>query len=374
MDKQVTLNKSAEVKESKVNASLPSPNYEAKFLLVGSDNFTDQYVCQTNDNLDVGNWASIPDIYDSFTMFPVLTAGAAIYFGGTTNTMAFQINITTATSQSSNLVIEYWNGTVWTAINSMSMLATKPFYTYANALFGRTQSERVYIGLTNGWVQNTLNGLTYYWFRVRITSDLSTNIVGEAMVRVIPALEVDAAGYIHQSGLVTSSLPIALRGTAIPLANVFPGDFPVAALNYVKASNGNANICTGVLRGIDTSKPIKLNLSWFSPSAGNLKLSISSMPVVIGQTMSTSAQSTPPTENTTTVVVTNTPGTYMFTSVSIPINNMILKNANGSTDILAIGVMRLSNDVQDTINDSVYLFAATLSFFAVSLGLQSSFY
>ena len=363
------------ITDKKIETKSPalSQNYENKFLLVGSDNITDQYVCQTNTNLDVGTWTTIDSVYQSFTMFPVLTAGAAIYFGNPTNTMAFQINITTATSQSSSLVVEYWNG-LWTPVTTMSMLATKPFYTYACVLFGRAQSERIQIGLTTGWVPNTVNGISNYWFRVRIASDLSANIVGEAMVRVQPALEVDAGGYIHQSGLITSSLPIALRGTAVPLANVYPGDFPIASLNFVKASNGNANICTGVLRGIDTSKPINLNLSWFSLGAGNLKLSVSSMPVVIGQTMSTTAQATPSTENTTTVVVTNTPGTYMLTTVSIPIYNMILKNTNGSTDILGLSVTRLSNDGQDTINDSIYIFGATLSFFAINLGLQSAFY
>lgn len=363
-----------ETKQIKSNTGT-SQNYEAKYLLIGSDQFTDQYVCQTNDNSDTGNWVTISDIYDGFTMFPTLNTNASIYFGNQTNTMAFQINITTTPSQSANLICEYWNGSAWTPVTTMSLLATKPFYTYANKLFDRVQSERVQLGLTTGWTQNTLNGVgPYYWFRIRITSTLASNYVAEAISRVIPSLEVDVAGFVHQSGLIVSTLPIALRGNAIGLANIYPGDFPIASLNYLKASNLNSNICTGVLRGIDTSKPINLNLSWFSPSSGSVKWQISSMPTVIGQTLSTSAQSTPATENTITVVVANTPGTYMLTTVSIPIYNMILRNTNGTSDVISINVMRLSTDSQDTINDSVYLFAATLSFFAINLGLQSTFY
>src|SRR5437763_540696 len=100
---------------------LPSQNYETKFLTIGADNITDQYVCQTNDNLDQGNWATISDVYNTFTMFPALTTNASIYFGNPTNTMAFQINILTTPVQSSNLVLEIWNGSVWMTVTTMSM-------------------------------------------------------------------------------------------------------------------------------------------------------------------------------------------------------------------------------------------------------------
>lgn len=361
-------------KEVKLGIPSPIPNYESKFLTVGGDNNTDQYTCLTNDNLDIGTWATVSDVYNNFTMFSALTTGASFYIGNPTNTMAFRINIVTPTSQSSNLVVEYWNGTAWTSVTTMSLLASKPFYSYGNTLFGRAQSETVYLGLTTGWVQNTVNSISNYWFRIRIASTLSSNIQANMLVRNLPALEIDIAGYVHQSGLVTSTLPLAFRSTNAPAANVFAGSFPMTGLSFSKATNASANTCINILRGADTSKPVNLYFGMFSATAGNAKFQISTMPITIGGGIFSTAQSVPATETDTTIVVANTPNTYVSSVVSLPISNMILKKTDGTTDALGICVTRLSNDIQDTINDAVIIFQSALSFFAVNLGLQSAFY
>lgn len=372
--KEIKLSSNLEVKLKSQQPS-PTPTYEPKFLLVGGDNNTDQYTCLTNDNLDIGNWATVSDIFDNFTMFSALTTGASIYFGNaSTTSLAFRINVVTATTQSSNLVLEYWNGSAWTITSTMSEAAFAPFYTYGNQLFGRAQSENVRIGNTSGWAQNTENGITAYWFRIRITSTLSANITANVVVRVIPCLEVDFAGFIHQSSAIAVNLPVPFRSTNATLANVYIGSFPMNSLAFTKATGGTGSVVINVQRGIDTSQNVNLYIGWMSPSSGNCKFSVSTMPIAIGTSMFTSAQTPASTETDLTSVITNTPGTYISTVFSLPVQNMTTKYTNGSTDALAISISRLQSDPQDTINDTVYLFQASLSYFVTTVGLQSQFY
>src|ERR1700690_2190693 len=150
-------NDSKEIK--KLYDPSPLPTYELKSTLIGSDLITDALVCMTNDNLDVGTWATVSDTFNNFNLFSVLTTGASTYFGSSVQSLGMYINVVQSTTQNSQIICEFWNGNAWTTPATMSSLASKPFYTYGSNYFARTQSEIIMLGLTSGWTQNTLNGV-----------------------------------------------------------------------------------------------------------------------------------------------------------------------------------------------------------------------
>lgn len=106
-------------------------------------------------------------------------ANDAAYFGGASPHFVVALNIiTAAVVTAATFVLEYWNGSAWTAFagNSPSL---------NSLLTGETGVGVVRFDGASDWVANLVNGQTKFWFRIRITgvtSWTSSPVQGDQIV------------------------------------------------------------------------------------------------------------------------------------------------------------------------------------------------
>lgn len=189
------------------------------------------------------------------------------------------------------IVIEYWDGGSWTAINHMSTLSNSPWTQYAKALFERTGSEQLRYeeAFLSGWTKNdpmTL-GTDYFWIRFRISSGITTAPTFQQFKLHTNRTEINADGVVEFFGAARPErelvahiqIATAVVGSAPANASV---DFTATTTLSLTRNQFNDNqvhsygqIIT-IPTGLDTSLPVTVEAVWYpdTNNAGNVELEI----------------------------------------------------------------------------------------------------
>lgn len=148
---------------------------------------------------------------DSSTFsFQGLTANHAIYFASRRTTpggvalehWGYLLDQITA-GVGGAYVVEVWDGAAWVAVGKMAE-AEETGVIYANAVFLRAaQAESVYLGIDSDTTQvlSTVNGLSLYHTRIRVTSGLTTAPTWERVRLMESSLSVNKLGQLKARGL-----------------------------------------------------------------------------------------------------------------------------------------------------------------------------
>lgn len=243
----------------------------------------------SNSNGEAGAW--VDNTTDASTgVTYALLQGTGInqsaYFGGQVPFPHIDVNVQTAqvTGGGGAVTWEYWNGASWVFLPVMASDAEQPVQ-YAQEAFTRVAHEHVRFGSTTGWATRSLNGITAYWVRYRVTAPISTAPAGgltklgtshaafgeqgapEYFGEAEPERQVLTSRQIQYSvaGSVPASLNVAYSpNITLVYTNNRLADGAVDAFGFVLP----------VPVGLDTSKRLRLSIVWMqdnNSAAGNVE-------------------------------------------------------------------------------------------------------
>lgn len=193
-----------------------TPNLPAESCFGGGDSYTTNILVYTFDGVstytDVTTEASSASA--SNFSFPGTSINNAIYVS--TSLMKDEEYLshpgikasieTAAVLGTGNIIIEYWNGSIWTEINGMVTNGSQPFLSYAKDYFSDTGSFQIRydtVKISNGtWTKNDPMslGTDYYWIRYRISSPITTAPVFQQIKIHSHRSEFNSDGFLEYFG------------------------------------------------------------------------------------------------------------------------------------------------------------------------------
>jgi hypothetical protein len=254
----------------------------------GGDSHTRGMAALTNTNLEVGTWNDITsaikdDDGSSAALFAGVGAGNCFYIGGDQEFPGLKPEITTALGIGTGaVVLEYWNGSAWTSIEHLSADADAPYQQYAQRLFQRVSTEQVRFntdGIT-GWATKTLNTITKYWVRVRITTAISTAPAADRIKLHTNRTEINSDGVVEHFGAAEPYRQLVwhrrlmeeMEGFAQPdsAIDIASGLSIKALQNRWQDGNKDGSVTTlQALPGLDTSRPLIYEVGWAPEASGS---------------------------------------------------------------------------------------------------------
>lgn len=276
------------------------PECGRETVLGEGDSYTQGMVVLTTDSTagpasDGGNLTDVSaeaaSAEGSTFTFQGTAAGHAIMWGssledasGTLKFWGMKMAQTVAAVEVTPLsfIWEIWNGAAWTEVNVMATDADTPYESHANAVFLRANSsEQIRAGITPSttWARKSISGNNLYWFRVRITANLTTAPVFQQSKLHCSRFEVNADGQQECFGNARQTKDLLWhQRLQDDLAGSSPGNRTInfaSGISLTPIDNGFVNgVVDGVGEtlavpdGLDTSLPLTLEIVWV-PSTNN---------------------------------------------------------------------------------------------------------
>lgn len=112
---------------------------------------------------------------------------------------------TAVTVGSGEIITEYWNGSSWSEIDTMSTYSSDQYMPYGNSIFQRTGSEQIRYDINtvnDGWTANdpVSLGQNYFWVRYRISSAITTSPVFQQWKLHTDRTEINSDGFMEFFG------------------------------------------------------------------------------------------------------------------------------------------------------------------------------
>ena len=348
--------------------------------------FIHEMAVYTNTSGDSGTWtdvtAAATDFGGASLAFPGTAAGNCVYVGAPREFGGFFVIVDTpvAAGESALLSADYWDGSAWLPVKTMSCGSAPPYTAFSTALFERAASEHVRLGRTPGWATRTVNGSdALFWVRVCATGGL-TAAPGFDQIKIHPhSFIVGADGFTQFFGRARE-----IRALPWKFSDSTPGVNAPAnqdlylgkslevgrSLNYfIKGEVDRIGILEPIPSDIDTSNPIKLQLGWSTTSAntGNVRWMFRWSRLADGEAVFGSAADAPATgaNEMSTVVLSPAPAAKDEFRVEAPVyldvSALNSRPATGLGDYLLLSIERDSTHADDTYAGHVAM---------VSLGVQ----
>lgn len=236
----------------------------------------------TNTNVEAGTWTDISTEIASgsgstVSILPGVTTGSTFYLGGDVEFPGIKISpFTPLVIGAGNIEVEYWNGSSWIAFQWMTTDSDTPYNSYGNALLNSASSMQMRFGEMTGWAARSLNGVTKFWVRFRVSSNITTVAVVEQMKLHTDRCEINADGWIEYFGSARPQRTIDINTNTFQSAGGSPGNQDIAYganLQVGHSENSFANnavdqggISLQLPPDFDTSFPLKLDIEWQTSS------------------------------------------------------------------------------------------------------------
>ena len=242
--------------------------------------------CLTNTNGEAGTWNDITTALSS----PAGSTSAL--FAGTAAENCFYVgredahfegikveSISPAMSIGTGaVVVEYWNGTAWTAMDVMETKSGPPYTQRANTILQTADSVQLRFGPHTGWTSKTLNSITAYWMRIRITTAITTSPSAERVKYHVNRTEINSDGTVEHFGDAEVEKEISLSNLQT-LTGFDAADYSInvnsdvhVALVYNNRS-GSQKDGSGAFftlpDGINTAKPLEFEFLWAKKDSGS---------------------------------------------------------------------------------------------------------
>lgn len=181
-------------------------------------------------------------------------------------------------SVSGKMVTEYWNGTEWKELNTMSTDSGGRYFPHAKKLFERVGSDQIRFeaNIQDLWVKSDplSTGLESYWLRFRVTEAYTdgSSLQLEQIKLHSNRTEINDDGFIEYFGKARPIKLIPYSATEFKPANnspanqdIYLGD-KIASGMVENAFQANTTDRAGLVRplplDIDTSCLVKVIISW----------------------------------------------------------------------------------------------------------------
>lgn len=311
--------------------------------------------------------------------FPGTTAGNMIYMS-TLRTNAYTkamspfpgvVASTSTAAVGGEIIIEAWNGSSWVEVNGMALAADEALggRAYAKQYFQRTGQEEINFdkALPDTWQTNdpVSLGVSSYWIRFRIVSNLSTNPLFTKLFIQTDRTEVTANGRMHYHGRSRPSGLLPIDSGIFNAANDSPSSSDVYLSvnlgvgrlenNFSPTNRNRASTVVPLPSNLDTSCKvvIKAFMIMNSSNTGNIVLTARTASSSTGATIATSSGTAPALANgEQSVTKTVTPPTTGFrqfeTEFEIDLSDVLLVHDDDSREILWLSLERVGSNVADT--------------------------
>nr|QBK88863.1 MAG: hypothetical protein LCMiAC01_05450 [Mimivirus LCMiAC01] len=244
----------------------------------------------SNDNLEAGTWvdntaAALSSDNSVFNLFQAVTAGNCLYVGSTSNIYGIKANITTATTSTpskSDIIAEYWDGSAWTSLNSMQLLATSPYYNNMDSFVASANKQHIRYNVTTvtSMPNKTLNSVNKKWIRYRIVNAITGLPQAEYIKLHTNAKKINKDGFTEYLGDARKCCALQLNTYPSNSTPVSQEIFLSDNLSVKKIDNKFADsvvtrigLSTYIKKCTDTSFPIKLKFAFVgdSDTAGDVE-------------------------------------------------------------------------------------------------------
>lgn len=171
----------------------------------GGDSYVNGLKVLTDDGtgtsfIDISSDVADPSITSS--LFQGTAVGNVFYVGGDIPFYGKKADTVSAwgANDSANIAREYWDGSTWTDFNIMNAQSGHPYATTAQNIFITAGSSQVRYGDMSGWATTTVNSITAYWVRFRVTSIISAIPTISLFKLHSSRTEINSDGYIEYFG------------------------------------------------------------------------------------------------------------------------------------------------------------------------------
>jgi hypothetical protein len=299
----------------------------------------------------------------TFNVFQGTAAGHICYIGSEDPRQFYGIKADVNTAMvvgSGALVWEYWNGSTWTTLNVFASKADTPYTSRAQQFFQNADNEQVrfdYTTMSGDWATTSVNSVTAYWVRVRITTAITTVPVLQRIKLHVNRTEINSDGFIEFFGIGQPTLPLVLHQRLTDsVSGSTPSNQDIAFASGITLSmdrnrfTANATDEFGWVRRVvskqDTSRPITFNAIYRNTNTdtGNILFRFVYALLEPGDVWDGTTASTTLTQTVAGTGTTNQSNTVTFT-FSIP-------DALPG-DVIAFKFGRVGGDASDTYTGSV---------------------
>lgn len=274
-----------------------------KEMVVGSGDSTTQTMValQTDDDVTYTDVTTIwqSDQGSSTGMFNGVTAGKTVYLGADFKFNGIKVKINTEGQvEPDRVVMEYWTGSAWFPVPYMATSSDEPLSAFGWKLAQNgVSSEQWYFNfdptdIAPDWQQHAVDGITKYWGRFRIISDITADPIIEQVKLHTPRFEANACGCTQYFGesrykkTVLSGVDILINNALQSPASQAVAYTPTISADYGDNQfNNNARdsklFVLNVDEGLDTSIPIEVVISFYveGTGTGDIEFTLGKIPV-----------------------------------------------------------------------------------------------
>lgn len=263
-----------------------SPN---ELIVGGGDSTIDtMVVLTTQDDISYTDQTVIlqSDIGSTVAMFETTSAGNIFYFGADFPFAGIKIKyVSDGVMLPTDYVAEYYSGS-WIAGAIMATNANSPYeqHGWAFGMNGHTSEQLRFnmdpSDILPNWQQNTINGITKYWGRIRLVNAITTAPVLEQIKLHTSRWECNADGRTEYFGLsryprtldagIIKLIPNTITGLA-DQSVTYESGVTVAGYNDNKFANNVVDstlITQTIYKGLDTSIPLEYAISYYVAGTG----------------------------------------------------------------------------------------------------------
>jgi len=266
----------------------------------GDSNTEGMVVLQTPDDVVYSDRTTIfaSDTGSSTGMFGSTLAGQIVYVGSDIPSSGLKVKTAIlGLVEPENVIAEYWNGSVWFPISYMATDADYPFEQRGWNIATVAGSEQWRFNfdpynLTTGGVQRTINGITKYWARMRIVTNITLDPMIEQFKLHTNRFEINGNGFTEYFGtsrykkvLAQGVTHLIGNRTGSPKNQVVAytptADADYKVNKFEDTNNDSTMFVLDIDEGLDTSIPIRVDLSFYVDSAatGDIEFILEKIPV-----------------------------------------------------------------------------------------------
>jgi len=274
--------------------------------------------------------------------------------------------ITATVKGAGDIIIEYWNGSIWVEVNGMEVDSDGKYYPHANNYFQDVGDHQIRYSsnlATDSWTKSDPMslGTEYYWVRFRITTAITTAPIFEQFKLHTNRFETNAGGWVEYFG---KARPIGVLPWDLGLveaANASPGNqdiFLSDNLGVGRVENLFLNTATDRIGfnsylplDLDTSSPILIKFSVITndASAGDIdwvvRWGYSNDTLNVYGTTASAPTTGVNEQNITQSLPAPTAADIQKTyELSLDVKDMVSRRESGFGDILWVTIQRTSGD------------------------------
>jgi hypothetical protein len=261
---------------------------------------------------------------------------------------------TAAVANVGDIIAEYWNGSSWATVDTMSTDSGGNYLPHANNLFTRTGSEQIRYDVAlseDNWTKNDppSTGTNRFWIRFRIATAITTAPVFEQFKLHPSRFEINSDGFPEYFGdsrplasLPWSAADVKPAGTTVGNQDIWYSDNLDVGMDENDMTSGDrVTFHAAMPADMDTSSPVKFRVGFRAAATGTYNYTVRYTWATPNSTVYLTAAAAPathPNEQSVTSSVSATSGELTWLQEDLYYRGAIGHRDGGFSDVLVVGL------------------------------------